>query len=374
MEMKEIKETIDSCKYCFMCRHACPVFLATKLDKNTPKGHALLLAEIEVGKLEWTENVVECFYQCSQCGVCKEDCEYDWPEDELVRSGREEIIRQGKVPSRIENLKESLLTKGTVPKNGKQRFVTPENALTREKPDILYLAGWQTRENHPKIIEAAASLFNSLQVNWCMLENEDSSAMALYDLGFSEEARQKADDLLNAIIKIKPGLVVTGCAHTYHGLKQKYAEMEATKTEIPVQHITEFIEEHLASGNLKLKESVSERKIAFHDPCHLGRKTGVFSPPRVIIEKVTGRKPIELFHSEARAECCGAGSSMFLTDPDLSWKVAARRLQGAIEDGAETLVTACQGCKTAFSNAVESANMDIAIIDITELVASHLQD
>ena len=38
-----------------MCRHACPTFLATKLDSHTPRGYALLLAEIEAGKIGWTE-------------------------------------------------------------------------------------------------------------------------------------------------------------------------------------------------------------------------------------------------------------------------------------------------------------------------------
>ena len=35
MGIDHVREVIKNCRFCFMCRHACPTFLATKLDSHT---------------------------------------------------------------------------------------------------------------------------------------------------------------------------------------------------------------------------------------------------------------------------------------------------------------------------------------------------
>jgi Fe-S oxidoreductase len=94
--------------------------------------------------------------------------------------------------------------------------------------------------------------------------------------------------------------------------------------------------------------------------------------PRKIIEAATGKPPVELFHSREAAECCGAGSGMFLTDPDISLLVAADRLSGAVSDGVETLITACPNCTASFRRAAEAKSLSITITDIGEFLAERM--
>jgi Fe-S oxidoreductase len=82
MGITEAKETIRACQFCFMCRYACPTFLATKLESVTPRGYALMLATIDRGQQAWSEDMVNRFYQCTLCGLCRAECEYNWPEDD----------------------------------------------------------------------------------------------------------------------------------------------------------------------------------------------------------------------------------------------------------------------------------------------------
>ena len=120
---------------------------------------------------------------------------------------------------------------------------------------------------------------------------------------------------------------------------------------------------------LRLDGEGKEGVLAYHDPCMLGRKMGVYDAPRALIQAATGSGPQELFHNRALAECCGAGAATFLAEPEAALKVAGVRLERARETGAATLVTACQNCKTLFQEAVAG---EMQVLDLVELAARHL--
>jgi Fe-S oxidoreductase len=165
---------------------------------------------------------------------------------------------------------------------------------------------------------------------------------------------------------MKAGTFVTSCAHTYKALKVTFPKLGVEV--IPeVRHISEFMAEALKKGALKVKKTGSKETFAYHDPCQLAKACGVYDAPREVIAQVTGKEPRELFHSRGEAECCGAGSAMYITNPELAQKVAKRRVDGAVEDGATTLITACPNCAVIFSRCG-----GIKIKTIEELVAENL--
>jgi len=101
----------------------------------------------------------------------------------------------------------------------------------------------------------------------------------------------------------------------------------------------------------------------------LGRKLGEYDAPRRLIEAGTGSKCIELFHSREAAECCGAGSVMFLTDPQIAIRVATKRISAIAETKSKLLITACQNCKQSLSYAKHNILPDIEVVDIVEFLA-----
>ena len=363
MRMADAEETIRACRFCFMCRYACPTFVATKRESVTPRGYGLLLTALGSGKQAWTEDMVRAFYQCTLCGLCKERCEYHWAEDDMVLAARGEAVYHGHEPETVQAVAASL-------RDDRQRWAGGA-AFPRSgpHPEVLYLAGCQARTHHPEIVEATARVLSSLGVRWGVLAEEGCCGGGLHDLGYAAEAAQQAQRLAGQIAELGPATVVTGCAHCYRSLKELFpAWAVALPPGTRVLHTAEYLGEMAAEGRLRLDDQGEEGSVGYHDPCMLGRKMGVYDAPRALIRAVTGSAPREVVHNRALAECCGAGAATFLVEPDVARRVAAVRLARAREAGVTTLVTACQNCKALLQEAAAGA---LQVVDVVELAARH---
>ena len=368
-------EILKMCRCCFMCRHACPVFLATKMDADTPRGHALLISRIDEGLSEWTDDTVDKIYRCSQCSLCKELCEFKWGEDLVVQVGRENIVRGGRAPEAVSNLAHLLINHGAVYNEPPKELKVKRKVIKGKQTDVLYFAGDSAFYEHPEIIQATAVVLDSLGVNWAMLEKGESTGIELFELGYTNEAKKVAGDLANKILEIHPDTLITGCAHAYRAFKELYPQwgIEAFK-DIQIFHITEYLFNQARDGELKLVQDSTLSRVSYHDPCQLGRKMGVYDAPRDLIKAITGNPPIELFHNRGEAECCGAGSVMYLTNPDISIKVAQRRMYSLLQENAKLVITACPNCKHILTKANSDRQGGIKVLDIVELVALQFKD
>ena len=356
-----------------MCRHACPVFLTTKLDSITPRGHALLASRIDEGLSKLTEEIADKTYQCSLCGLCRELCEFHWEEDTLVRKAREIIVNDGAVPEIVKKIASSLIKNNNTSDILIDGLGIKKTQTRAKQVDILYISGNLVRYEQPEIIENTARILNSIQENWKMLESDNSTGIELFELGYTNDAKIIAKNLWNKIMEINPKIIITGCAHSYRALKEIHPDwgIKFSKS-IKVYHIVEYLYRKLNEGKMRLIKNEKITNIAYHDPCQLGRNMGVYKIPRTLIKAVTGSDAIELFHSKNEAECCGSGSVMYLTHPDLSLKIAQKRIENALEEKIKIIITACPNCKNILKKACQLINTDIKVLDIVELITRYV--
>ncbi len=366
-ESKE-KEIIKMCRFCFMCRHACPVFLSTKRDTDTPRGHALLISRIDEGLSEWTDDIVDIMYRCSQCHLCREICEFHWGEDLLIQKIREIIVKIDRVPQSIKKLASHIINNGSVYDTSHVKNF--KIAVKGKGIDVLYFAGDIILNEYPEIVEKTAVILDSMDINWAMLERETSTGIELFELGYINEAITAAKECAARIMETKPGIIITGNPHIYSAFKKLYPEWGIkTLDGINIYHISEYLSNRVREGKLKISLDSALQGVSYHDPCQLGREMEVYNAPRELIKAATGSMPLELFHSKSEAECCGAGSVMYLTHPDVSNRVAQKRINSALEEDVKIIVTACPNCKKVFKNTISDMNSDLKVIDIVELVS-----
>ena len=105
---------------------------------------------------------------------------------------------------------------------------------------------------------------------------------------------------------------------------------------------------HLAEFVAPLADAATvENKLPpafYHDPCYLGRHSGVYEPPR----RALGRAVTEVREfSRCRegASCSGGGGLLPWTMPEAADAIASERLAEVKEAGSTRVVTACPACK-----------------------------
>ena len=108
-------------------------------------------------------------------------------------------------------------------------------------------------------------------------------------------------------------------------------------------------------------------KATYHDPCHLGRYTGVYNSPRSIIDALPGVEFKEMARNMENAFCCGGGGGVRTAFFEYAVDTAKHRLEEASEyTGCSNVITACPFCEQNIGEAAKGT--DFKVIDINQLV------
>ena len=116
-------------------------------------------------------------------------------------------------------------------------------------------------------------------------------------------------------------------------------------------------------------ESV-EAVATYHDPCELGRLSGIFEPPREVLRRIQGLEFKELPRNRFTCRCCGGGGLIEATNPDIASKMRTKKLDEAKQIGAEKIVSSCPSCFLGISEAIDERGSSTEMLDIAEIAAS----
>jgi Fe-S oxidoreductase len=134
-----------------------------------------------------------------------------------------------------------------------------------------------------------------------------------------------------------------------------------------IEHHSEF----LARYADKLPPQNNEEKIAFHDPCYLGRYRNVYDQPRTVV--ALAGTVVEAPRNHERSFCCGAGGGLAFLGEETGERVSHNRAQELVATGAHTVGTACPFCNTMFRDALAATgNTPPQLLDIAQLAARGL--
>jgi Fe-S oxidoreductase len=130
-----------------------------------------------------------------------------------------------------------------------------------------------------------------------------------------------------------------------------------------------LLAELIRTGRLELKKAYGKR-VAYHDPCYLGRHNGIFDEPREILRAIPGLQLVELADARQDSLCCGGGGGRVWMDTPKSERFSDLRLAQADAVGAEVLATCCPYCITMFEESRLGRDSEdaVRIKDITEIV------
>ena len=240
------------------------------------------------------------------------------------------------------------------------------------KADVLFWVGCAGAYDarYRKVTQAFAQLLRKAGVNFAILGTEEKcNGDAARRIGNEYLAQTLMTDNIATLNRYGVKKIVTTCPHCLQSLGKEYRQFGGT---YDVVHHTTFLQQLIASGKLSLRGEPS-RRVAFHDPCYLGRYNDVYEAPRDVIDGLGTRA--EFPRSRDRSFCCGAGGGRMWMEEKEGKRVNLERTDEALATGAGVIGTGCPFCMTMLTDGVKERNAadHTAVKDIAELVLEATQ-
>ncbi len=320
-------------------------------------------------------------YSCTLCGACGEICEPVKGINPYHASValREHIVNEGFGPlPEHKTLIKSIINYGNPwlqPRAGRTRWTRklgfkPKD-VRKEKVSVLFYPGC-TQAFDPVVQEVAlatAHLLQKMDVDFGMLwDREYCCGSTVLRVGDRATFNTVREHNLNMFKELDIDVLVTSCAGCNSIFKEEYA----AQLPFTIMHTIEYVDQLMQEGKLQLSKKVPAR-VTYHDPCHLGRYTGVYDAPRRVIEAIPGVEFVEMERIRDYAWCCAAGGGVRTAfRNDLALWSAEKRLLEAQETGADLLLTTCPFCEQNFKEAVAQKDYGLVVKDILEILGSAL--
>ncbi len=365
------------CARCGYCRNVCPIYQIIGWESATPRGKISLSRQIFSLNYQkhLTEEFIHRLSQCTLCGACGHECPTDIDTRRLWVEIRERIAKMGKAPKGYQELHKNLITNKNITKFDNDERLDwaddlddPESLEPRDDAEVCYFVGCVS-SFYPlasEIALAVSEILTAAQINFTTLGGEEwCCGFPLQGSGFVEDGQQFIRHNVQRIKELGIHTVVMSCPSCHHVWKHAAAEF-LEGYDLEVFHMTEYISHLIRTERIQLKEL--RETITYHDPCDLGRNSGIFDLPRDIIQSIPGATFIELEHNRMQSLCCGGGGNLQSADPDLTTAISALRAQEVKESGASVLVSACQQCTKILSIAVRKAKLPVKVMDINQLI------
>ena len=381
-EMKSFGEALDNeimaCIMCGFCRNGCPTYGETSLESLNARGRVILAYHLLTGKLEPSKELAERFYQCTTCHNCNALCPAGVKVADIIQAARTRLVEAGYLPSIHQHLVKSIEEKGNPFGEAieKRMEIYPKEFKPRNKATTLLYFGCVASYQDINIIPSALAIMDKANVNYTSLGNKEYCCGYISFLVGDEKEFEGCIDKNTTLFK-QMGIkeIVTTCAGCYRTFKDLYPQH--TKLDgIRIYHFVEYLEKLVTDHQITFKDGAKKVKVAYHDPCDIGRHMNIYDPPRNVIRAMPSVELVEFTQNRNLAKCCGGGGGLKAYNTDMSLEIAYKRIQQANSVGAEVVVSACPACKSNLQVASARLRKEkkgrIKVMDITELVAEAL--
>lgn len=411
------------CVHCGLCTSACPTYLETGNENDSPRGRIYLMRAVTDGRLPLTEKISRHLELCLDCRSCETACPSGVQYGRLIEPFRVEM--QQRQPARgsqaRKNWFERLFLHGLFPYPSRLHWallparlmqllridkLVDAIGLTRLLPEPLrrmhrllprlkplpaalpeFLPAQGTRRARVALFTGcvADGMFRHvhwataqvLQANGCdvVIPRTQACCGAIhYHSGSSEPALKLAQQNIQALGQEVDAIIVNvaGCGSMLKDYGHLAEEISPGATAMQhqfeafarkVQDVSEFLAK---LGPVTPKVPVPLRA-TYHDACHLCHAQKIREQPRQLLGLIPQLELIPLTESEI---CCGAAGSYNLTEPEMSDRLGDRKLRHVLATGAQVVVSANAGCTLqmqALLNA--SGHAEIEVLHPVELLA-----
>ncbi|RLA51806.1 MAG: electron transfer flavoprotein subunit alpha [Gammaproteobacteria bacterium] len=380
----------DACTKCGRCHEACPA-----QDSGYPLSPRDLILDLRTyndrvkGKSGSDENLIgdiispETLWACRSCGACQEICPVGIEHPAMIVEMRRHLVDQGEMDPLLQSTLASFGDKGNSFGESPKKRTDWMNALEFEVKDIrqksadyLWFVGdfaafdprnQQVSQTVARLLRVAGIDFGTLH------EDERNAGNDVRRIGEEGLFESLAEHNIEQFKSAQPfNSIITTDPHSYNTIKNEYPELADVAQ---IEHYSTMLAELLEQGKLKVTNPLNKR-VTFHDPCHLGRLNAGYDGPRRVLEAI-GCEMVEMPRNRENSFCCGAGGGrIWIPDDPGTEKPSESRMHEASELGEiDYFITSCPKDLTMYEDARKTSGHEdeFVIKDIAELVAEAIE-
>ncbi len=420
------EQKLLACIHCGLCLEACPTYVVTGNENDSPRGRIYLMRAVSEGRLA---NNSTAFQQhldrCLGCRACEQVCPAGVEYGELLESGRAELFASGArksidyklvrwalkhlwlYPPRLQTafalarlLRDlgvtRLLIRSRIAATISRRFefglaLLESSARIRltVSDENISEARLANKSPQPLQDQGSASLFKGCVGEGLFSRVNNATARVLGANGFKVSIPEKqvccgalhahAGDLEGACVLARRNIeafekegessIVTsagGCGAmlTTYGHLLDHDEQFAARARKFSARVRD-VSQQLGDTRLKQGASLGPEVTTYDASCHLiyGQHAG--TAPLELLKAIPDLSFSELHGSE---RCCGGAGIYNLLEPELSQEVLAEKLANIEVTGARILATGNPGCQMQIGAGALLAGMELRVCHPVELL------
>lgn len=355
---EKAKQHVDSCRFCWMCHHICPIGNATGHERSTARARALGISLVNREAME-LEEIMDNIYECAGCGGCVSVCTTGWDPVMFTKETRLQAALENKLPAYINTLVDNCLNTGN-PYGATAVADSLKAALAAHagKTDTLLLLGADARYKVPEQAAKAVAVLDKAGVAFTALADEPAVGTALeFLIGAAAETKEQMSAAA-AVLNQYATVVVYDPADA-KVIKRTYKEYGIELTAKTVTY-TAYLAELVAAG--KLAAHNTGKTVVFQDPFQLSRDLEETEEARAVVSAFATLHEMLL----NRKETVWAGNLLMAEYmPEVMRAVAERRIFNAQSIGETVMVTASV---SEYASLKAVAQNDVEILSLEDLI------
>lgn len=401
---------LSACIHCGLCLPACPTYLATGREMESPRGRLHLIGLWQTGSELIGRRLADHLESCLGCFGCQTACPSGVEYEQILNQARPSLANMR--PKRMRRLMRFAFSRilpdyvylrrlgtlvrlwqklgggkvgGNVPAFGivvgkllKWQSFLPEipkfvrlprqSWMSGPKKGVVQLfSGCVMDILYNPVNHACLRLLTKQRYVACVPEQTCCGALSFH-AGETDLARGLAKRNIELFESTQGAIVVTasGCAAMLAGYGQllKHDQAWSERAESfsrRVKDITEF----LSLNEFATKPRCQELKVAYHKACHLVHEQKIEG----VVEKLLGGiDGINLVPLEEDDHCCGSAGIFNLTHTELSSTILKRKIAFLKDTGVSVVVTTNPGCMLQLAFGLREAGLDMAICHLAQIL------
>lgn len=316
---------VYSCSRCGICLDSCQMTHAAIKDTQS----------VYVLKHIRNKNLTdEKLFNCLLCGRCQPDCPVGLELNNL------------RMTQRIESTKEY---------NSSYEYLKNAKIAVNLQTEVIYFAGCMTHLT-PSIIKSMKEIFTVANVKYWFMDEDKTACCGrpLMQVGQYEAAQKLIEHNRHQILSSGVKKLVVSCPICYKVFNEDYAMPGIT-----VMHHSEYLLELMADKRLPVIKLPF--RVVYHDPCELGRGSGIYTQPRLLLDEYVELIPNK--NEREAAYCCGGSLANIKIQMNERNQIRDTALGEYLGYQPELLATACPLCKKTFAKSNK-----LPVYDISEIV------